>query len=265
MQSQNSQDKLNQDTKNIPNNTVQVSEAAATEEVQPTQASVDINEKEKSADTTNEGSQAKAESNPYVDQAKEISKTYFDFLINTIKTPYQTSRTLTNQKAEIINSIITILLLAFFMPLYSYAVARNIGSIFFTPTIWDFIILPFFLMLLYLGLAIGVKFGVVQLMKVKHSYLTLLNRYASLLIIPTAIIIVANLIFLLGGYQFSLALMTLAITLIAIASILTIFTTRSEKQQQAGIDLYYAILILLVGIALILWLLGDNIFNQFLF
>ncbi|MCZ0702978.1 hypothetical protein J2T56_001308 [Natronobacillus azotifigens] len=223
-------------------------------------------EQEPVQNNTAQTPQTPAQPNPQVEQVKKASKDYWNFLPSALLHPFATSKKMTDSKSDMINGIITLVLFSLFVPFFSYFAARNmvsnslLGS-FYTPTFMDYVVTPFFLFLIFFAVLIGIKFGVAQLMKAPISYVGVLTRFASMLVLPTALAALGMLFALLGG-GFGAFLIALAMSFASIASMATLFSIKETSGTDTGLDIFYGIVLTYVGVGIFILIVGDIFIAQ---
>ncbi|WP_182199812.1 zinc-ribbon domain-containing protein [Paraliobacillus salinarum] len=206
--------------------------------------------------STNSNTDNKATANEYVDQGKEVAKKYWSFLPQAVLHPYATSKRVNEE--GMINAIITLVLFSLFIPLSSY-----IGvSTYFRAPFFDTVLKPFVIMLLFFALLIAVKFGVAKLMKANISFIGVLARFGTLMVVPTIFVLASIIFMFLSSYTFSVLLMVCAISFASIASMATIFSIKEKAVGRGGLDVIYGVIITYVAMMIILFIIGDSIMGR---
>lgn len=195
--------------------------------------------------------------NDYLQQGKEISKQYWNFIPSALAHPFATSKKV--EDGDKINGIITLILFSLFIPLYTYTTLNSLGSGLFAPSFIATVIKPFLIFLIFFALLIAVKFGVTKLMKADVSYTTIMTRFGVMMVLPTIISLVAIIFALLNIYDFSTVLLSFSISFAFIASLATIFSIKDKAPNTGGLDVYYAIALTYAAMAIIVAITGDSI------
>ncbi|WP_440897987.1 hypothetical protein ACS127_08495 [Amphibacillus sp. Q70] len=217
-------------------------------------------------DEVEESSQS-AEPNEFIEKTKEISKSYWGFLPKALKSPFEASKQVTDSKEDLINSLITVVIFALFVPLFMYTSATSMFGEWLRPPFFQTVIFPFFIFILFLGAMVAIIFAVVRLMKAEIDFLLVFTRFATLLVAPTSLVLLSVIFSILNAYFFSSLLLSLALFLASLASIGTIVSIKETHKKDGGIDLIYVIIINYLILFLVIILLGDvllgDLFNDF--
>lgn len=211
--------------------------------------------------------QAPSEPNAFVEQTKEISKGYWAFLPGALMHPFATSKKVSDGKGDLTNAIITIALFSLFLPLFTYITAQSYfsGTIFSSSVSFtDLVLKPFFMLLIFFAALTGVKFGVAQLMKANVSFVGVLTRFASMLVLPMLLAAAGMLFNLLSAYTFSGILIGLALAFTSVTSIATLFSLKETAPVKGGLDVFYGVIITYTAMTIILLIIGDAFLGQFI-
>lgn len=215
-----------------------------------------------------EGNPQPDEVNKYIEKTKEIGKSYWAFLPNALKSPFEASKQVTDSKEDLINSLITAIIFALFVPLFMYASATSMFGEWLRPPFFQTVIIPFFIFIILLGVMVAIIFAVVRLMKAEIDFLLVFTRFATLLVVPTCLVLLSVLFSLFNAYFFSSLLLSLALFIVFLTSIGTIVSIKETHKKDGGIDLIYVIIINYLVIFLVIILLGDallgDLINDFL-
>ncbi|GAA0362174.1 Yip1 family protein [Bacillus horti] len=198
----------------------------------------------------------------YVDQGKKIGKNYFSFFVQAIQAPTKAS---VRHHESFSNAIVSLALITLLIPTIMYLQFRPLlqlasmfgggpspaGTLFFRP-------------LLYIALLVTVIvfiiFGITKLMKVQYSLQQIVARFGALLIAPIGILIVSLLLSVMQlGWGVPVA--GLGILLIFFSAAFTIYSFRHPNEE--GLDPYFGIILLLVGIGLFSRIVMSGTFNLF--
>lgn len=195
--------------------------------------------------------------NDYVEKGKQIGSQFLNFSKKALKNPMKYSYEVTlNNK---ISGFISIILLSFIFPLFSYTLMKKIvGDFGFVDIPFSSTVLkPFVFLLIFLAVLVGIQLVVSKLMNVQLSYFDIATRFGVFLILPSVIILVAILALLLSMNVFGGILFGLALTSFSIAISATLYSVKTNVQ--GGLDLIYGILLTNIGMAIILLMVGDSI------
>ncbi|SEO24917.1 hypothetical protein SAMN04488134_105134 [Amphibacillus marinus] len=208
--------------------------------------------------------QAPSEPNPFVEHVKKVAKDYWTFLPKAIKNPYEASKQTSDGLTHMINAIITVIIFAISVPLQTYFMPRGFLDVFGTPSLWDAVMVPTFLLMLILVLMVVVKFLVVRLFKATISFVAILARFSVFLVIPTILALIAIPLVLLELFTLSSIFFSIAVTLLLFSSVATLFTIKETSATEHKFDMYHAIILTVVGSFIIIALLGDALMTQFM-
>ncbi|MGR9048718.1 DUF6574 domain-containing protein [Halobacillus faecis] len=210
---------------------------------------------------------APAPQNEYVERAKNTSRQFYQFAIQSLKKPFSTCKEVND--GQKVNGLISLALFAFLFPLFSYFVTRNVsrgvGS--FTGVNPDipfgsFVIQPFFYALLFFAVFVAVHLGVGKMMKVETNYLSVLAKYGSLLVLPITGLLIANLFALLSLSAVATFFFFISLALFTAASFSLLFTLNAEKTSDSGLDVFYGLVITNIVMVIFYFIVGVSIFNQ---
>ncbi|GGM32096.1 hypothetical protein GCM10011351_17830 [Paraliobacillus quinghaiensis] len=196
----------------------------------------------------------------YVQQGKQISKQYWNFILQAMAHPFEVSKKV--READKVNGMITLALFSLFVPLFTYITIHSLSGGYLAPTFTDVVLKPFIIFLIFFALLIAVKFGVAKLMKANVSFIDVMTRFGTLMVLPTAVAMTAVLFAILDSYTFSSILLLLAISTASMASTATIFSLKTKAPATSGLDVYYGVVLTYVAMAIILLLIGDSILGN---
>ncbi|MCA0985149.1 zinc ribbon domain-containing protein [Halobacillus yeomjeoni] len=191
----------------------------------------------------------------YVEKAKVTSRLYLNFATGSLKAPFKASQNVNG--SEKVNGVISMVLLAFFIPLFSYLAARSF-SYGVVDVSFGTVFQPFFYLLIFLTVFITVTFGVAKLMRVDVSFMDVLAKYGSLAVLPVVFLAAACLFSILSMDTLSAFVFFVGIVLGSVASSLLLFSVHSGKTTEGGLDLFYGILVLNVLLSIIFFVAGVN-------
>ncbi|MCT2346597.1 zinc ribbon domain-containing protein [Niallia taxi] len=197
-------------------------------------------------------------SQAYIEKTKAVSKQYFSYFLSALKNPVK--RAGNTGKENLINGIITIVLFALIIPLMSYFALKSAfnsyGGGWFTPDIsfGAVVIKPLFVLLILLALVALIIFGAVKLSKSSASFLDVLARFGAFLVVPTAFLLVALIISLIGSYYFVFFLL---LGLTGFSFVIPLIIYSYSKQSNGGLDAFYGILLSYIAITIVFMIIGD--------
>jgi hypothetical protein len=200
--------------------------------------------------------------NEYVKQGKQISKQYFGYALTALKSPMNASRKVTSN--DKVNGFITFILFSLLLPLFSYFTMSGFSSGYGYGMVdipfGDTVIKPFFILAIFLLVLTSVMFVVTKLMKVSLSFFDVLTRYATFLIVPTALLVVAVLFSIISVYFFGFLFFILALFAFFVASISTLHSVKEDSE--GGLDVFYGIIATNIIMVIILLIIGDSIIGN---
>ncbi|SDB80919.1 Double zinc ribbon [Pelagirhabdus alkalitolerans] len=205
-----------------------------------------------------------AKSNEFVEQSKAISKAYISYLPNAIKHPYASSKHMTDNKGDMINSIITLLLFSFLIPFFSYVVAHSFYRG-LTPSFWDMTLRPFILITISIAVITAVMFGVIKLMKLNYSFIRVMTTFGTLMVLPTLSVAVSIVLFIIGLQEFSMVVLGFALILFTLSFIATIISLADASDTKPAIDGYYGVILTIIGVLIAGQILGEALSEIMLF
>ncbi|SES90296.1 zinc-ribbon domain-containing protein [Oceanobacillus limi] len=195
--------------------------------------------------------------NQYVEQGKEIGRNYIQFIPQALKRPFTASQKVS--ESDNINGIITLVLFSLLLPLYTFTIAKKISPDFIEVPFFETVLKPLVFILIFFAILVGIKFGVSKLLNAELSYIRILTIFGSLMVLPTSLLLVSLLFLILSINVFSAILLFVALGLVSISSIATIFSIKTFARDDKGIDVVYGIIITNIAIGIILLIIGDSI------
>ncbi|MCK0470233.1 zinc ribbon domain-containing protein [Halalkalibacter sp. APA_J-10(15)] len=205
------------------------------------------------ASTTTEAAQ-----NAYLEQSKEVGKQYFSFAKSALKHPYQFSAHLGQN--NMINGLISMILYSILLPLFLYNVLRKMSMGFMPLSFSDIVFMPAIVSIIMLLILAAIMLGVAKLMKVEVNYKTIIARFGAFMTIPTAILIVANILILVSIITFSVLLVILASLGYFVAIAVTIFSL--HRENNGGLDTFYGIFLTYVALGFLSYLVSESILTD---
>lgn len=195
-------------------------------------------------------------------QVKQISKQYFSYFLEVLKSPVRAGET--SNAGHVANAFITLGLFALLLPLIVYFYLRStIGDLNFLGfethvSFGRVIIKSFFILALIVLAGNSVLFLVLKLGKVGVNYREVLARFGTFMVPAVALNAVALLFSLLGAHS----VMGLFVTagLFAWFAAIGFVGNSFNKEHISGLDAFYGVIISYLATLLLLYLLGDDIF-----
>lgn len=207
------------------------------------------------------------EPNEFVEKTKEISKNYWSYVLNALKSPFEASKQVTNNRTDLINSLITVIIFSLLTPLMIYFSSLKVPRFLYEPSFFDTVIIPFFIYLIVLAALVGIIFACVQLMKVEIDISLIFTRFATLLNIPACLVLLSIILLAFNAYFISTILFSIGLIMISLVNIGTMISIKETHYKKGGLDFIYVIIINNAAILLIILLLGDafigELFNSF--
>lgn len=203
-----------------------------------------------------------AQTNEFVEKVVEISKDYWSFTLNALKSPYEASKRITDDKPNLINGLITAILFSLFLPLFTYFYTRRVSSGWLVPSFLEGVVIPFFVILIVTALSIAIVFAIVRLIKADIDILLVFTRFMTLMILPTALIIIAFVLSLINVLSISMLIAGLALFIVFLVSFQTIFSIKETHSRGGGIDVSYVFLINFFLLMIIFLLIGEAVLGS---
>ncbi|WP_179107251.1 zinc ribbon domain-containing protein [Sediminibacillus massiliensis] len=194
--------------------------------------------------------------NEYVQKGKVISRQFFSFAKEALKGPMVASRKVTG--ADTINGIISHVLFALLLPLFSYFTAKSFSGGYIPIPFGATVIQPFIYLLIYLAVYTAVVYGVAKLMKANTTFLEVMSRFGVFNVLPAAMLLLAVIFSLMSATTFSLLLFGISLVLFVASSLAVIFSVK-EDSVAGGIDVYYGLIIANIAMVIIFAIIGDSI------
>lgn len=201
--------------------------------------------------------QAQEKANDYVEQGKQVTKQYWNFIPGALGHPFQTSKRVSD--GDKINAIITLALFSILLPLFAYTTIRKLSDGYFQPPFFDMVIKPFFVLVIFFVVLIAVKFGVAKLMKANVTFWDVLTIFGTLMILPTVVAFGSLILSFVSSYTFSTILFFFSISFTSIASMASVFSLKARAPEKAGLDAVYGVIITYIAMAIIVFIIGDSV------
>lgn len=201
--------------------------------------------------------QSTVNSQEYIHKGKVISKMYFSYFLTMLKKPV--SAAASTNKRDLTNSLITMVLFTLFIPLMIFFVLKNMLSDYMTVSFFDVVMKPFFVFFIYIVLVVAVVFGVLKIAKSSASFLDVMARLGSFLVLPTAFLAVA---FILSLISSTSCIFFLSIGLICFSVIIPLIIYSYKQEEPRGLDTFYCILLTYIGIVIIFLIIGEQVVQE---
>ncbi|WP_281658656.1 zinc-ribbon domain-containing protein [Halobacillus sp. Cin3] len=189
----------------------------------------------------------------YTATAKQTGRQFYRFALQALQEPFRASQRVDGSQRT--NGFIALLLLAFLMPFFSYLAARNAarGLWAFGESVPDvffgvLVLQPFLYQLLFLAVFIAVNLGVGKWMRVEITYMSVMAKYGSLVILPVTGLLAANLFMLLSMNTVGAFFFFVSIALYVTASTALLFSIHSGGEAK-GLDVFYGVVMTNVAMA----------------
>ncbi|SDB81187.1 zinc-ribbon domain-containing protein [Pelagirhabdus alkalitolerans] len=192
----------------------------------------------------------------FISQVKKVSKSYWHFLPPALIQPFKKSLMMTEHKTDLVNSIITLVLFALLVPVYIYVAMDQLFPT-LTPSVFEYVLEPFFYLLVTIAFVIAVMFGLSRLMKLSLSYLQVMSHFGALMVLPLTVIAIAIFMALVGGLSVSFSLTVISVLLTFVMMIVNLFVIRITYQANQSVDLVYLIALLFIAFYLFGQLFGE--------
>lgn len=196
--------------------------------------------------------------NPYVKQGKEISKMYFSFALQALKNPFKLSQTAGER--DVTNGIISLVLIALLLPLYSFIGAKKVTRGYIETSFFDVVIIPLFILLIFLLAVTATLFLAAKMMKVNISFKSVMAKFGTISTIPAALFLLATVSMIIGIYVLSGLLVFIGTLAMFLSVTATVFSLKSN-QPAGGVDAFYAVFITYFIIIILFLILGESIFT----
>lgn len=195
-----------------------------------------------------------AQPNRHVETAKAMSKLYFSYFIQGIKTPTKAAQNVGGE--QFINGLITMIIYAISIPLMFYFATQNdYIDLEFT----EVVIKPAFYYLIFIGFTVLVTFAVIKLGRVQATVKDVFARFGAFLIVPTAFLIAA-LILSLIQVEFFAILLAFGFLGLFIVVPFTIFSYK--KDVPYGLDGVYGTFLTYLAIIILLATIVNMVIDQ---
>ncbi|WP_079478065.1 zinc-ribbon domain-containing protein [Halobacillus salinus] len=202
--------------------------------------------------------------NEYVQKSKEIGSQFYKFALQMLKEPFRAGKSVT--EADKVNGIISNVLLAFLLPLFTYLMARSFSSE-WVEVPFDLLVLqPFFYLLLFIAIYTVVVFGVGKLMRADVSYMAVVAKFGALNILPVTLMLASVVFSILSLSTLGTLVFAASLILFGASSMTLVFLVHASKEDRRGLDVFYGLVITNVSMAIIYVLIGmsvmENIIEQ---
>lgn len=204
--------------------------------------------------------------NPQLEQVKQVSKQYFSYFLEVLKSPVRKGQSSTS--VHMLNGLITLILFSLILPLIAYFQARSVARRF---DFGDFglansvsfsgvVIKPFFFLLIIVLLVNTVIFFVLKLGNVNLNYREVTARFGSFMIPSVAFFLVALLFSLISSGSVIMGLLIgIGVFSWFVAVCFVIYSFK--KDQTSGLDAFYGVILTYIACAILIALLGADLAN----
>lgn len=210
-----------------------------------------------------DGVAAGGEANPYVEKGKDLSKSYWRFVVENLKKPSSNGEKALGE--SFVNGSVTLFFLALFFGLGGYFQLESIHLGIFTPKVT--FSKAFFTLFFYgIGSALvtsGAMFMVIKfLMNVDLRFHDVIARFGALSTVPLGVMASYFLFSLLGLSKLAFILLLFAVTGLQMAIVVSLFSFR--KSARSDFDPFYGFFIVFSLFGLYFWLTSDIFMEYFL-
>jgi hypothetical protein len=200
-----------------------------------------------------------AQPNPQLENAKKVSKMYFQFFLSVLKSPYTASQKVFNE--DFINGIITFVLFALAIPLTIY-IGLGDTTDFMDNAFITVVIKPAFGYFVLLLLISTYILAVLKLGKVSVSFKDIVARFGSFLIPFVAAILVGVLLALMDSSLFAVFLfLGFAGSMMFVP---TLLVASYKKAVQGGLDALYGTILVYIAITITFIIMSALLFAKLL-
>lgn len=213
--------------------------------------------------------QPPAQPNVYLQNAKNVSRLYFNYFGAILKRPYSSIQNIGGE--QLVNGIITLVLFSLLAPLMVYFYLGSMARKYFSDSPFmdnvvntnlsfgDFVIKPT-LSLVVLSLLIATFcFCAIKLAKINAGYRDVIARFGALLVPFLGLMVIAFVLSILQLEIFSIFLVGAFLGLLFVAPPLVI--TSWVKKDARGLDAVYGILLTYIATFITLDIIGKAIVN----
>jgi len=193
--------------------------------------------------------------NTYVDQGKNMAKSYWEFLMATVKHPTQQAQTMNG--GSMVNGLITLVLYSLLIPLMIYFVIKGTFGEFMAPSFSEVFFKPAFFILLFMALNTAVIYAVSKPGNSNLHFYDVVARFGGFLVVPTLLFVLAIIFSVLQLYTMVGFAGILGVLGLFIAATLTIYSLRRQGNQ--GIDAIYGTFLFYIAFYIIVRLISENI------
>ncbi|MBU8906519.1 zinc ribbon domain-containing protein [Desertibacillus haloalkaliphilus] len=194
--------------------------------------------------------------NQHLEQAKQISKSYWGFFIKVLKKPYSESQTVGGE--QFVNAMITVAIYALFIPLMIYFGFKDYLSYMDSPFV-SFVVKPTLAYAVFILLVASFTFVALKLGKVNVGYKDVLSRFGTILIPFVGLFAVALVLSLLQ-VEFFLLLLVIGF----IGSIFTVpplVISSFKKGSHEGLDVVYGTILTYIATIITVGMMSDMLFE----
>lgn len=203
-----------------------------------------------------------ATTNDYAEQGKALAQGYWKHLVHMAKSPLRHGKV--EGEGNFVNGLITLVLFSLFIPMTFYfgmkAFASSMGMGYFGSAVpfGTIFFKPFFFILLFIAVAVGIIFAVVRPSVANLHIKSVVGRFGALMVIPTAIMLLSLLIVSVKMFSVFFYVFFLGFIGLFIAATFAIYSY--VHNQNKGIDGFYGVLLFYFGTFLFLKIISENLF-----
>lgn len=214
-----------------------------------------ISQTEESAEGQVAAAHAAANGNTYVEQGKNIAKSYWDFLLATVKKPTQQAQIM--GRGSMINGLITLVLYSLLIPLMIYFVIKGTFGGYMAPSFSEVFFKPAFFILLFMALNTAVIYAVAKPGNNNLNFKDVVARFGGFLVVPTLLFVLAIIFSVLQLFTMVGFAGVLGVIGLFVAATMTIYSLKRQAKQ--GIDAIYGTFLFYVAFYIIVRLISENI------
>ncbi|QMV43008.1 zinc ribbon domain-containing protein [Cohnella cholangitidis] len=211
---------------------------------------------------------APSQPNPQLQQAKQISKQYFSYFLEVLKSPVKSGQA--SNAGHMVNGLITIILFSLILPLIAYFQIREsvkrfggfMGDDLDVP-FGAVVIKPFVFLILVVMMVNSIIFLVLKMGNVVINYREVTARFGTFMI-PSVTFFFIGLLFTLMGMDSEILAWVIGAGMFSwfVAICFTIYSFK--RDHTSGLDAFYGVIITYAGSILLLYLFGDNVLASLL-
>ncbi|MNX61800.1 hypothetical protein D3C86_927350 [compost metagenome] len=200
--------------------------------------------------------QSPAQPNVYLQNAKNVSRLYFNYFGAILKRPFSSIHNIGGE--QLINGIITLVLFSLLAPLMVYFNLSSMAREFLSGSPFlDIVIKPTLSLAVLILLIATFCYGAIKLAKINAGYRDVIARFGALLVPFLGLMVIAFVLSILQLEIFSIFLVGAFLGLLFVAPPLVI--TSWVKKDARGLDAVYGILLTYIATFITLDIIGKAI------